>query len=130
MKKARDALQSTTARHTKLKTTQGMTESQLKSSAERVTKASADVEKAMTLVKAAKEECAFAIEKPFEFYGSNLSQSKQASCKKIVKQLTLDAPHKNICGKKHKEAGGKSKCIFFIVYRCTRRQGLHSMLQS
>ena len=130
VKKARDALQSATAKDTKLKKTQGATESQLKSSAERVTKASADVEKAMTLVEAAEEERALAVEKPFEFYGSNLSQSEQASWEKIVKQLTLDAPHKDICGKKHKEAGGKSKCIFLIVYRCTCRQGLHSMLQS
>ena len=130
VKKARDALQSATAKDTKLKKTQGTTESQLKSSAERVTKASADVEKATTLVEAAEEERALAVEKPFEFYGSNLSQSEQASWEKIVKQLTLDAPHKDICGKKHKEAGGKSKCIFLIVYRCTCRQGLHSMLQS
>ena len=50
VKKARDALQSATAKDTKLKKTQGTTESQLKSSAERVTKASADVKKAMTLV--------------------------------------------------------------------------------
>ena len=83
VKKARDALQSATAKDTKLKKTQGATESQLKSLAERVTKASADVEKAMTLVEAAKEERALAIEKPFEFYGSNLSQSEQASWEKL-----------------------------------------------
>ena len=78
-----------------------------------MTKASADVEEAMTLVEAAEEKRALAHEKPFEFYGSNLSQSKQASWEKIMKQLTLDAPHKVTCGKKHKEAGGKSKCIFY-----------------
>ncbi len=59
-----------------------MTKRHLKSSVERVTKASADIKKAMTLVEAAKDECALAIEKPFEFYGSNLSQSKQASWEK------------------------------------------------
>ena len=60
VKKARDALQSTMARHTKLKTTQGMTKSQLKSLAERVMKASADIKEAMTVFEAAKEECALA----------------------------------------------------------------------
>ena len=50
----------------------------------------------MTLVKAAKEERAFAIENPFEFYGSNLSQSKQASWEKIMKQLTFNVPHKDV----------------------------------
>ena len=73
------------AKDTKLKKTQGATESQLKSLAGRVTKASADVEKATTLVEAAKEEHALAVEKSFEFYGSNLSQSEQASWEKIVK---------------------------------------------
>ena len=58
-----------------------MTKSQLKSLAERVTKASADIEKAMTLVEAAKEECALAIEKPIKFYGSNLSWSRGSSSK-------------------------------------------------
>ena len=111
MKKARDALQSTTARQTKLKTTQCATKSQLKGLSERVMKASADVKIATTLVEAAKEERALAIEHSFKFYGSNLSQ-RQASWEKIVKQLTLDAPHKEICRKKRKEAGEKSKCIF------------------
>ena len=68
----------------KAQKTQGATESQLKSLAERVMKASADFKKAMTLVKAAEEECALAIEKHFKFYGSNLSQSKQASWEKIM----------------------------------------------
>ncbi len=31
-----------------------------------------------------------------------------------MKQLTLNAPHKDICGKKHKEAGGKSTFIFLL----------------
>ena len=45
VKKARDALQSATAKDTKLKKTQSATESQLKSLAERMTKANADVKK-------------------------------------------------------------------------------------
>ena len=48
-------------------------------------RASADIKEAMTLIKAAEEERALAVEKPFEFYGSNLSQSEQASWEKIVK---------------------------------------------
>ena len=58
----------------------------------------------MTLVNAVKEECALAIEKPLEFYGSNLSQSKQALWDKIVKQIAFNAPQKDICGKRYKEA--------------------------
>ena len=70
-----------------------------------VAKTIADVEDTMTLVKAARERHALANEKSFEFNGSNLLQSE--------KQLTLDAPQKDICGRKHIEAGGKSKCALF-----------------
>jgi hypothetical protein len=61
----------------------------------------------------AEEERAKAIEKPFEFYGSNLSQSEQSSLEKVVTKLTIDAPHTDIFGKKHEEAGGKTKQTFY-----------------
>jgi hypothetical protein len=61
----------------------------------------------------AEEDRSKSVEKPFEFYGSNLSQSKQSSSDKIVTKLTVDVPHTNIFGGKRKEAGGKTKKTFF-----------------
>jgi hypothetical protein len=71
------------------------------------------VNAAKLLVEEAEEDRSKAAEKPFEFYGSNLSQSEQSSWEKIVTKLTVDAPHTDIFGKKREEAGGKTKKIFF-----------------
>ena len=73
-------------------------------------KAVADAE---SLVEDAQKKFAAAAEKPFEFYGSNLSQGEQTSWDKIVKQLTESAPHTDIFGKEQLEAGGKSKDTFY-----------------
>jgi hypothetical protein len=50
-------------------------------------------------VEEAEEESAKAVEQPFKFYGSNLSQSEQSSWDKIFTKLTIDAPHTDIFGK-------------------------------
>jgi hypothetical protein len=61
----------------------------------------------------AEEERAKAVENPFEFYESNLSQGEQSSWDKIVTKLTIDSPHTDIFGKKREEAGGKIKQTFY-----------------
>jgi hypothetical protein len=62
------------------------------------------VDAAKLQVQEAEEEHAKAVETPFQFYGSNLSQSKQFLWGKNVTKLTVDAPHTNIFGKKREEA--------------------------
>ena len=80
---------------------------------EKKTAASTAVDAAKLELEQAEEDRAKAAEKPFEFYGSNLSQSEQASWEKIVTNLTVDAPHTDIFGKKREEAGGKTKETFY-----------------
>jgi hypothetical protein len=60
---------------------------------EKKTAAAKALNAAKLQVEEAEEERDKAIEKTFEFYGSNLSQSKQSSWEKIVTKLTIDAPH-------------------------------------
>jgi predicted SpoU family rRNA methylase len=80
---------------------------------EEKTAAAKALDAAKLQVKEAEEQRAKAVEKPFEFYGSNLSQSEKSSWEKIVTKLTINAPHTNIFGKKCKEAGGKTKRTFY-----------------
>lgn len=80
---------------------------------EKKTAAATAVDAAKLDLEQAQEDRSKAADKPFEFYGSNLGQSEQASWDKIVKQLTVDAPHTDIFGKKRDEAGGKTKQTFY-----------------
>jgi hypothetical protein len=80
---------------------------------EKKTAASTAVDAAKLELEQAEEDRSKAAEQPFEFYGSNLSQSEQASWEKIVTNLTVDAPHTDIVGKKREEAGGKTKETFY-----------------
>jgi hypothetical protein len=94
------------------------------------TAASTAVDAAKLELEQAEEDRSKAAEKPFEIYGSNLSQNKQASWEKIVTNLTIDAPHTDIFEKKHEEAGGKTKETSTIACRCTCSPGLSSMPRS
>jgi hypothetical protein len=80
---------------------------------EKKTAAAKALNAAKLQVEEAKEERAKAVEKPFKFYGSNLSESVQSSWEKIITKLTIDAPHTDIFGKKREEAGGKTKQTFY-----------------
>jgi hypothetical protein len=80
---------------------------------EKKTAVSTAVDAAKLELEQAEQDHSKAAEKPFEFYGSNLSQSEQASWEKIVTNLTVDAPHTDIFGKKHEEARGKTKETFY-----------------
>jgi hypothetical protein len=80
---------------------------------EKKTAAATAVDAAKLDLEQAEEDRSKAAEKPFEFYWSNLSQSEQASWEKIVTQLTVNAPHTDIFGKKREDAGGKTKKAFF-----------------
>jgi hypothetical protein len=80
---------------------------------EKKTAASTAVEAAKLELEQAEEDRSKAAEKPFEFYGSNLLQSEQASWDKIITNLTADAPHTDIFGKKLEEDRRKTKETFY-----------------
>jgi hypothetical protein len=80
---------------------------------EKKTAASTAVDATKLELEQAEEDRSKAAEKPFGFYGSNLSLNEQASWEKIVTNLTVDPPHTEIFGKKSEEAGGKTKEMFY-----------------
>ena len=63
--------------------------------------------------KTAQESRDDAADKPFEFYGSNLSQTEQTSWEKIVTQYTAKVPYTDIFGKEQADAPGKTYMSFW-----------------
>jgi hypothetical protein len=110
---AEAALKATRKEESKTPTKANASEAEKANALEKKTAAAKALNATKLQVEEAEEERAKAVEKPFEFYGSNLSQSEQSLWEKIVTKLTIDAPHIDIFGKKGEEAGGKTKQTFY-----------------
>jgi hypothetical protein len=110
---AEAALKATRKEESKTRTKAKASEAKKADVLEKKTAATKALNATKLQVEEAEEEHAKAVEKPFEFYGSNLSQSKQSLWENIVIKLTINAPHTNIFRKKREEAGGKTKQTFY-----------------
>jgi uncharacterized membrane protein len=99
---------------------------------ERNTAAAKTLDAAKLQVEEAEEECAKAVEKPFEFYGSNLSQSEQSSLEKIITKLTppLTLPTPISSERSMKKPEARPDRHSTIACRCICSPSLSSMPRS
>ena len=90
----------------------GEAKQQLEEARQKIATAQEDIEVAQTQLEEAQREAAEASDKPFEFFGSNLSQSEQSNWSKIVTEQTESSPYTDVFGKKQEEAPGKTPKSF------------------